>query len=130
MTNGGSRTFVLAAIFVLAGLVGDARAQNNIDFAKLEIQTVKLADNLYVLMGGPAQGNIVASIGSAAVNTHLHGDHRGGNDAMAKIGAVLMDPMQMWTATAPIGIRQRLVEAIGNAPSSNRPHCSSRSKLR
>ena len=60
MTNGGLRTFMIAAIFVLAGLVGDARAQNNIDFAKLEIQTVKLADDLYVLMGGPAQGNIVA----------------------------------------------------------------------
>jgi len=34
-----------------------------VDFAKTEIQTVKIADGLCVLMGGPAQGNIVVLTG-------------------------------------------------------------------
>ena len=40
-----------------------ARAQN-IDFAAIDVQTVKVADGLYVLMGGAAQGNIAVSVGS------------------------------------------------------------------
>jgi len=93
-----------------------ARAQN-IDFGAIEVQTVKVADGLYVLMGGAAQGNIAVSVGSDGmflvdsmygpmhqkimdalskisplpirylVNTHLHGDHTAGNEAMAKLGA-------------------------------------------
>jgi cyclase len=96
------------------------KAAQNIDFAKIDIQTVKIADGLYVLMGGPAQGNIVASVGPDGiflidsmyapmhakimdalakisnqpvrflVNTHLHGDHTAGNEAMAKLGAVII----------------------------------------
>jgi cyclase len=104
---------------LLACLISSTSAQN-IDFAKTEIQTVKIADGLYVLMGGPAQGNIVASVGNDGiflidsmyapmhqkimdalakisnqpirflVNTHLHGDHTAGNEAMAKLGAVII----------------------------------------
>src|SRR4249919_106554 len=125
MTGSGARRFAAAAILMLTGLVASAQAQGNIDFAKIEIQTVKLADNLYVLMGGAAQGNIVASIGPDGifiidsmypqmhqkivdalrklspqliryvVNTHLHGDHTGGNDAMAKEGAVIISHENM-----------------------------------
>ena len=133
MTGSGARRFAAAAILMLTGLVGGAQAQGNIDFAKIEIQTVKLADNLYVLMGGAAQGNIVASIGPDGifiidsmypqmhqkivdalrklspqpiryiVNTHLHGDHTGGNDAMARIGAVVIsqENMRKRMAAAP-----------------------------
>src|SRR6185295_9963325 len=91
-----------------------------VDFAKQEITTVKITDNLYILMGGAAQGNIAVSVGNDGlflvdtmyaqmhdkimaalakisskpvryvVNTHLHGDHTGGNDAMAKLGAVII----------------------------------------
>jgi cyclase len=132
MTGSGATRLAAAAVLMLTGVVGSAQAQNNIDFAKIEIQTVKLADNLYVLMGGAAQGNIVASIGPDGiflidsmypqmhqkivdalrklspqpiryvVNTHLHGDHTGGNDAMAKEGAVIISHENM---------RKRMAEA-------------------
>jgi glyoxylase-like metal-dependent hydrolase (beta-lactamase superfamily II) len=118
------RSVFLAATLVLAGGPQDVRAQN-IDFAALELETVKVADGLYVLMGGPAQGNIAVSIGSDGiflvdsmygqmhgkivealrklspapirwvVNTHLHGDHTAGNEAMAKLGAVVISHENM-----------------------------------
>ena len=108
-----------AAAFALIALSAGAHGQA-VDFANTNIETVKLADNLYVLMGGPAQGNIVVLTGSDGlflidsmyaqmhdkimaaiarissqpirylVNTHLHGDHTGGNEAMAKLGAVII----------------------------------------
>lgn len=114
----------LTLLLVLGCVVGSARAQN-IDFAKIELQTVKIADGLYVLMGGPAQGNVAVSVGSDGVflvdsmygqmhekivaavraltqqpiryvvNTHLHGDHTAGNAAMAKLGAVIISHENM-----------------------------------
>jgi cyclase len=109
-----------AAVLTIASASGQG-----VDFAKQEIETVKLADGLYVLMGGAAQGNIVVSAGSDGmflidsmygpmhdkimaalakigsqpirylVNTHLHGDHTGGNEAMAKLGAVIISHENM-----------------------------------
>jgi cyclase len=103
---------------MLACLPG-ARGQG-LDFGKQEIQSVKIADGVFVLMGGPAQGNILVSAGSDGiflvdtmyapmhdkimaalakisdkpiryvVNTHVHGDHTAGNAAMAKLGAVII----------------------------------------
>lgn len=96
-----------------------------IDFGKTDIQTVKVADNLWVLMGGPAQGNILVSAGADGiflvdsmyqpmhekimvairklsdqpirflVNTHLHGDHTAGNADMARLGAVIISHENM-----------------------------------
>src|SRR5580658_9215697 len=101
-----------------------AKAQN-IDFAATQIKTVTIADGIYVLVGGAAQGNILVSTGSDGiflvdsmyapmhqkimdalaplsnqpirflVNTHLHGDHTGGNEAMAKLGAVIISHENM-----------------------------------
>jgi len=114
----------------------------NIDFAKLELQTVKVADGLYVLMGGPAQGNIAVSIGSDGVflvdtmygqmhekivaavkaltpqpiryivNTHLHGDHTAGNAAMAKLGATIISHENM---------RARMAAAANAPPAGTLP---------
>ena len=104
MTTGTGRQLAMVAALALTCLLSTVRAQN-IDFAAIELQTVKVADGLYVLMGGPAQGNIAVSAGSDGmflvdsmyapmhqkimdalakisrqpiryvVNTHLHGDH-------------------------------------------------------
>jgi cyclase len=120
MTIAFARQLVLALSMSLCCGVSRARAQQNIDFAALEIRTVKVADGLYVLMGGPAQGNIAVSVGNDGillvdsmyaqmhqkivdavralspqpiryvVNTHLHGDHTAGNAAMARLGAVIL----------------------------------------
>jgi cyclase len=111
----------------------------NIDFATIEVQTVKVSDGLYVLMGGPAQGNIAVSVGTDGiflvdsmyapmhqkimdalakisnqpiryvVNTHLHGDHTAGNEAMAKLGAVIISHENM---------RKRMAAPQNNAPSA------------
>ena len=125
-----------AVILALICLVSSARAQN-IDFQTIEIRTVKISDGLYVLMGGPAQGNIVVSGGNDGmllvdsmyapmhqkimdalarissqpiryvINTHLHGDHTAGNEAMAKLGAVIISHENM---------RKRMAEQKNNAP--------------
>jgi cyclase len=114
----------MIAVLLLTCSMSDARAQN-VDFAAIELQTVKVADRLYVLMGGAAQGNIVVAVGSDGmllvdsmyapmhqkimdalarigpqpirflVNTHLHGDHTGGNEAMARLGAVIISHENM-----------------------------------
>ncbi|HEY3045608.1 MAG TPA: MBL fold metallo-hydrolase [Vicinamibacterales bacterium] len=121
----GGTHLIAGLALVLTSAVATVRAQGNIDFAGLEIQTVKITDGVYVLMGGPAQGNILVSAGSDGlflvdtmyaqmhdkimaalarigpqrvryiVNTHLHGDHTAGNEAMARLGAVIMSHENM-----------------------------------
>lgn len=125
----------------VALLLPAARAQN-IDFAATQIQTVKIADGLYVLMGGAAQGNILVSAGADGiflvdsmyapmhqkiidalnaisrqpirylVNTHLHGDHTAGNEAMAKLGAVIVSQENM---------RKRMAEQKNTPPAAALP---------
>jgi cyclase len=114
----------LTFIAALALACFSSNAQN-IDFAATQIQTVKIADGIYVLMGGAAQGNILVSTGPDGiflvdsmyapmhqkimdalsaisnqpirflVNTHLHGDHTAGNEAMAKLGAAIISHENM-----------------------------------
>jgi cyclase len=118
------KQFVVLAGLVAACLMPGVRAQG-VDFAKTQIETVKIADGVWVLMGGPAQGNILVSAGSDGifltdtmyapmhdkimaalakisnqpvryvVNTHVHGDHTAGNEAMAKLGAVIISHENM-----------------------------------
>jgi cyclase len=125
-----------AALLALSCVCSSASAQN-IDFAAIQIQTVKVADGLYVLMGGAAQGNIAVSVGRDGillvdtmyapmhqkimdalakispepirfvVNTHLHGDHTAGNEAMARLGAVIISHENM---------RARMAAPQNNAP--------------
>lgn len=107
------KTTAIAACCLFAA--GAAAAQ---DFSKTEIKAEKLSPTTYVLFG--AGGNIGVSVGDDALflvddqyapltpkilaalkaisdkpvkfvlNTHWHGDHSGGNENMAKAGAVLV----------------------------------------
>ena len=130
MTHYCRRRLALALAPILTTGISVAGAQQNIDFARLELKTVKVADGLYVLMGGAAQGNIAVSVGDDGVflvdtmygqmhqkivdavkalsprpvryvvNTHLHGDHTAGNAAMAGLGAVIIAHENMRTRMA------------------------------
>ncbi len=125
-------TRILGLALALLCRAAVVQAQQNIDFARIELQTVKVADGLYILMGGPAQGNVAVLAGSDGVflvdsmygqmhqkivdadaritpqpiryvvNTHLHGDHTGGNAEMAKLGAVIVSHANMRTRLAAV----------------------------
>jgi cyclase len=150
MAIGSTWRLALALGLILAASVGNAIAQQNIDFARLELRTVKVADGLYVLMGGPAQGNIAVSVGNDGVflvdtmygqmhqkivdavkalspqpirfvvNTHLHGDHTAGNAAMAGLGAVIISHETM---------RRRMSEAKNAPPAGTLPVLTYRDNL-
>jgi cyclase len=105
---------VFAALFGMAALT---YAQAPPDFSKVEIKTTKIADNFYTLEGqggtigvlagpdgvflvdtqfAPLTGKIVAAVKQISpspirfvVNTHVHGDHTGGNENLGKMGAVI-----------------------------------------
>src|SRR5215510_2686210 len=126
----------LAIAAALTFLFSWSVRSQHIDFTSIEIQTFKVADGLYVLMGGPAQGNIAVSVGDDGiflvdsmyapmhqkivdaitkisrqpiryvVNTHLHGDHTAGNEAMTRLGAVIISHENM---------RQRMAAPANNA---------------
>ncbi len=118
MTVGGGKILAGRLALILTCLVWVAQAQRVIDADKIEIQTVQVADGLYVLVG--EGGNIGVSVGSDGIllvdaqyaplhqkimaairkisqqpiryliNTHHHTDHVEGNEAMAKAGAVIV----------------------------------------
>lgn len=105
---------ILSLILLLA--LGNLFAQNNMDQVKISVE--KVADNVYVLFG--SGGNIGLAVGDEyaymiddqfaalsdkilaavktvtdkpikyLVNTHWHGDHTGGNENMAKAGAIIV----------------------------------------
>src|SRR5688572_30322849 len=107
------KSFLILLIFFSAI---SAMAQNNFD--TVTIRPVKVADNLYFLKG--SGGNIGVFIGKEGtlmiddqfaplsnkingaiktlspndirfvINTHLHGDHSGGNENFKKMGATIV----------------------------------------
>jgi glyoxylase-like metal-dependent hydrolase (beta-lactamase superfamily II) len=109
------RVFALA-IAVLAAPAAYAQAQQ--DFSAVQIKATKLAANFYALEGSggtigvqagpdgvfmvdaqyaPLTDKIVAAIKQISdgrirylVNTHVHGDHTGGNENFAKLGVTLL----------------------------------------
>jgi cyclase len=114
------RWFVPAAAGLALCLlsVAAAYAQGQQDFSKVEIKTTKLANNFYTLEGqggtigvlagpdgvfmvddqfAPLTGKIVAAIKEISnqpikfvVNTHVHGDHTGGNENLGKMGVTIL----------------------------------------
>lgn len=108
-----ARIIIGLALFYLS-----AAAHSQQDFSAVEIQTVAVADGLYMLIGSggniglsvgddgtfiidsqyaPLTEKIQAAINAAGggaveflVNTHWHGDHTGGNENFGRAGAVIM----------------------------------------
>lgn len=112
----------LAAI-AAAALVMSAHAQQAPDYSKVEITTRALADDLHVLEGAggavsvlsgpdgvllvdsqfaPLTDKLVAAIRIFSpaplrflVNTHVHGDHTGGNENFAALGVTVFSRTQL-----------------------------------
>lgn len=110
------RSSLLAAFVVLAA-VARAQAPAPPDFSKVEIKTTKLAANFYTLEGlggtvgvltgpdgvlmvddefAPLSAKLAAAVKQVSdqpvrflVNTHVHGDHTGGNENFGKMGAII-----------------------------------------
>jgi glyoxylase-like metal-dependent hydrolase (beta-lactamase superfamily II) len=108
---------------VAAGALRVANAQQPVDFSQVQIKTSRLADNFYTLEGqggtisvltgpdgvllvdtqfAPLTDKLVAAIRAVSdrpirfvINTHLHGDHTGGNENFAKLGALLFSRDQL-----------------------------------
>src|ERR1700685_4491013 len=105
-------------LVALLAMVAAVRAQNAPDFSKVEIKTTKLANNFYTLEGqggtigilvgpdgilmvdsqfAPLSQKIAAAIHQVSnqpirflIDTHVHGDHTGGNENFAKMGAIIL----------------------------------------
>ena len=115
-------SFALTLLAPLA-LRAQAPAPAPPDFSKVEIKTTKLADNFYVLEGqggaigvlpgpdgvfmvdsqfAPLSEKIAAAIKQISdkpiklmVNTHVHGDHTGGNENFGKMGVTILARPQL-----------------------------------
>jgi cyclase len=129
---------VLVALVLAAFVAAPAAAQGQQDFSKVEIVTTKISDNFVALDGqggrigvlygpdgifmvdsqfAPLGDKIVAAIRKVSdqkvkylVNTHVHGDHTGGNENIGKMGAtIIARPM----------LRERLLKP--NPPANGGP---------
>jgi len=112
------------AFGLLAALAAAAApAQQAVDYSKVEIKTTRHADDFYTLEGqggtisvltgpdgvlivdaqfAPLTDKLVAAIRKLSdqpirylINTHLHGDHTGGNENFARLGALIFSRDQL-----------------------------------
>src|SRR3984885_5496945 len=105
----------ITALTLIGNTFGQAAAP--VDYSKVQIETVKLAPNFYVLNGqggaigvltgpdgvlmvdsqfAPLTEKIVAAIKQVSnqpikflINTHVHPDHTGGNENLGKMGVTI-----------------------------------------
>ena len=148
-----ARALAIGAALVVgtALAVGTAVAQNQ-NFDNVQIDTVKVRDNVYMLVG--AGGNTTLHVGTDGilvvdtqyaplsakisnairaisnapiryiVNTHVHGDHIGGNEAIAKAGRfraggnVVGDLGAAATATAAIIAHENVLKRLSAEPAA------------
>jgi glyoxylase-like metal-dependent hydrolase (beta-lactamase superfamily II) len=118
------RSFTALALTVLMMVTARPLfAQGQQDFSKVEIKATKITDRFYTLEGqggtigvltgpdgvflvdtqfAPLTEKIAAAVKKISnspikfvVNTHLHGDHSGGNENFAKLGAVIFSRDQL-----------------------------------
>src|ERR1700730_3836741 len=116
MSNSLGRTVLV--VFALLALTAYSRAQGQPDFSKVEIKTTKVTNNFYTLDGqggtigvltgpdgvfmvdtqfAPLTDKIVAAVKKITdrpirfvINTHVHGDHTGGNENLGKMGVTIL----------------------------------------
>lgn len=111
------RSLVPGLLCLAFTVAGPAHAQQNQDFSKVEVHVLPVQGNVYMLVG--AGGNITAQTGKDGVflvdtmyapladkvvaairtfstgpiryivDTHVHGDHTGGNEALRKAGSTI-----------------------------------------
>lgn len=133
------RALLLSTIFAAVVVLGSPAAAQR-DFSGVEIKTTELGGGVYMLQG--AGGNIGLSVGedgafviddqfaplaekivgaigeitdqpvAFVVNTHWHGDHTGGNEAMSGLGAHIV---------AHDNVRKRLKEGLAREGGSVTP---------
>lgn len=116
------RTFSASTIALVTALATPAPGAAQTDWDSVEIETIPVAEGVYMLVGrggnigvsvgedgafviddqyAPLTDKILAAIGALTgegaeptipfvINTHWHGDHVGGNEAMGGTGAVLV----------------------------------------
>ena len=122
-------------VFAFLALSVAARAQGQPDFSKVQIKTTKISDSFYTLEGqggtigvlagpdgvlmvdsqfAPLTAKIVAAVRQISdkpirflINTHVHGDHTGGNENLGKMGVTIFAREQL---------RERLIHP---APAAN-----------
>ena len=108
-------TLAILAVFAIMSVCANAQAP---DFSKVQIKTNKISNNFYTLDGqggtigvlagpdgifmvdgqfAPLSDKIAAAIKQISntpikflVNTHVHGDHTGGNENFGKMGATII----------------------------------------
>jgi cyclase len=113
-----TRAAGVALACALAMAPAGARAQAAQDLSQVQIKTTKISNNFYTLEGqggtigvltgpdgvlmvdtqfAPLTDKIVAAIRQVSnapirfvINTHVHADHTGGNENLAKLGATIM----------------------------------------
>jgi len=115
---------VCAVVAGLSTFALNVNAQAQQDFSKVEIKPTKLTNSFYTLEGqggtigvltgpdgvfmvdtqfAPLSDKIIATVKRVSnnapikfvVNTHVHGDHTGGNENLAKTGAVLLSRTEL-----------------------------------
>ncbi len=125
----GARAAGFAAVCALAMAPVWTRAQAP-DMSQVQIKTTKISNNFYTLEGqggmigvlagpdgvlmvdtqfAPLTDKIVAAIRQIStqpirfvINTHVHGDHTGGNENLAKLGATIMSRDELrWRLAHP-----------------------------
>jgi cyclase len=122
MVNSALKYFSVAATMSVAAV---AHGQQPPDFSKVEIKTTQLAENFYTLEGqggtisvltgpdgvllvdsefAPLTDKLAAAIKKLSskpirflIDTHVHGDHTGGNENFAKLGAIIFSRDQLRT---------------------------------
>lgn len=126
----GALAALVTVTMAVSANIPSASAQGQQDFSQVQIKTTKISDNFYTLEGqggmigalvgpdgvllvdtqfAPLTEKIVAAVRQISsapirlvINTHVHGDHTGGNENLAKLGATIFSREELrWRLAHP-----------------------------